>query len=171
MCPDSRQFRSRCLARAGGFAIMAAMFILVVLALLGAYVLSISSAHHVGSALDIEGSRALQAARSGLDWGISRAVNAPTSFGGSDCRTGTPSINLTTGASGDLTAISGFTVTVTCTGTVFSDGATSLYNYALMATACNQPSGGACPNTTAVGANYVERRLTVQVACNAILPC
>jgi MSHA biogenesis protein MshP len=169
MCPDSRQFRARCRARARGFAIMAAMFILVVLALLGAYVLSISSAHHVGSALDIEGSRALQAARSGIDWGISRAVNDPTAFGSGNCRTGTPSINLTTGGSGDLPALSGFTVTVSCTGTAFTDGTASLYNYALVATACNQP--GACPNTAAVGANYVERRLTVQISCNATLPC
>jgi MSHA biogenesis protein MshP len=145
---------------------MAAMFILVVLALLGAYVLSISSAHHVGSALDIEGSRALQAARSGMDWGISRAVSSPPTFGGVDCRGGTPSVNLTTGASGNLTAISGFTVTVKCTGISFIDGAT-LYDYALVATACNQPNSGlgdACPNTTTLGANYVERQLKVQVS-------
>jgi MSHA biogenesis protein MshP len=156
---------------------MAAMFILVVLALLGAYVLSISSAHHVGSALDIEGSRALQAARSGMDWGISRAVNDPTAFDptkvppNGNCRTLPQSINLTTGPSSDLTAISGFTVTVTCTGTRFEDGTNILYKYALVATACNQPSGDACPNTTAVGANYVERRVTVQITCNATPPC
>ena len=171
MCPDIRRFPRLCLARVGGFAIMAAMFILVVLALLGAYVLSISSAHHVGSALDIEGSRALQAARSGLDWGISRAVSDPPTFGGADCRGTMVSTNLTTGSGGDLTAISGFTVTVSCSGTdPYSDGA-SLRNYTLVATACNQPSGGACPNTTTVSANYVERSLTVQIVCNATAPC
>lgn len=154
-----------------GFAIMSAIFILVVLASLGAYVMTIGSAQHIGSALDIEGSRTLQAARAGMDWAIARVVNAPTAFGAGNCRTGTVSVNLTTGAGGDFAAMSGYTVSVTCSGTAFTDGAGSLYSYALTATACNQPSGGSCPNTASIGANYVERRLTVQVACNATLPC
>ena len=150
---------------------MAAIFILVVLASLGAYVVTITSAQHIGSALDIEGSRALQAARSGMDWGIARAVNDPTVFGTGNCQTGSPSVNLTTGAGGDFASLSGYTVTVTCTGgTSFPDGASTLYSYALTATACNQPNAGVCPNT-GPGANYVERRLTVQVICNATLPC
>jgi MSHA biogenesis protein MshP len=60
-----------------GFAVMAALFILVVLTSLGAYVVTISSAQHIGNALDIQGSRALQAARAGMDWGIARAVHTP----------------------------------------------------------------------------------------------
>ena len=155
-----------------GFAILSAIFILVVLASLGAYVMTISSAHHIGSALDVEGSRALQAARAGMDWGIASAVNTPTTFGtGGDCKTGLRSVNLTTGAGGDFAALSGNTVTVTCSGTSYTDGANSLYSYALTATACNQPNAGACPNTATPGINYVERRLTVQVTCNATLPC
>jgi len=160
-----------------GFAILSAIVILVVLASLGAYVMTISSAQHIGSALDIEGSRALQAARAGIDWGIARAVNDPTNFGAvvgaKDCKAGTVSVNLTTGAGGDFAALSGYTVTVICAsgGTAYTDGANSLYSYALTATACNQPNAGVCPNTATPGTNYVERRLTVQVTCNATLPC
>lgn len=162
MCPDKKQ---------GGFAIVAAIFILVVLASLGAYMVTISASHHIGSALDIEGSRALQAARTGMDWGIARAVNAPTAFGAGNCQTGTVTVNLTTGSGGDFPGLSGYTVTVTCTGTAYTDGV-ALYSYALTATACNQASGGACPNTTTSTSNtYVERQLTVQVTCNATLPC
>ena len=154
-----------------GFAILSAIFVLVVLASLGAYVMTISSAQHMGSALDIEGSRVLQASRAGMDWAIARAVNAPTAFGAGNCQTGSPSVNLATGSGGDFAAFSGYTVSVTCIGTAFTDGASSLYNYALTATACNQPNAGSCPNTATPGSNYVERRLTVQVTCNAALPC
>ena len=152
---------------------LSAIVILVVLASLGAYVMTISSAQHIGSALDIEGSRALQAARAGMNWAIERAVNAPTAFGAGNCQTGTVSVNLTTGAGGDFAALSGYTVTVICAsgGTAYTDGANSLYSYALTATACNQPNAGVCPNTATPGTNYVERRLTVQVTCNATLPC
>lgn len=150
---------------------MAAIFILVVLASLGAYMVTISSAHHIGSALDIEGGRALQASRAGMDWAIARAVNAPTAFGGGSCQPGPVSVNLTTGSGGDFASLSGYTVSVTCAGTPYTDGASSLYSYALTATACNQPGGGVCPNTASAGANYVERRLTVQVTCNAAGVC
>ena len=155
-----------------GFAILSAIFVLVVLAALGAYVVTISSAQHMGSALDIEGSRALQAARSGMDWGIARVVNAPTAFGAGSCQPGPVSVNLNTVSSADFTAFSGYTVSVTCEGTFFLDGASRLYSYALTATACNQPNAaGVCPNTAPPGNNYLERRLTVQVTCNETLPC
>jgi MSHA biogenesis protein MshP len=152
---------------------MSAIFILVVLASLGAYVVTISSAQHIGSALDIQGSRALQTARAGMDWGIARAVNDPTHFGAGDCKAGPwpVSVNLNT-AGTDFPSLAGYAVSVTCTGTVYSDGGVSnLYSYALTATACNQPNAGVCPNTATPGANYVERRLTAQVTCNATLPC
>lgn len=163
-CPDRQR----------GFAVVAALFILVVLASLSAYMLTISSSHHIGNALDIESSRALQAARAGMDWGIERAVNAPTAFGAGDCRTGpfptTATVNLTTGAGGDFPLLAGYVITVSCTGRDYTDGA-ALISYDLTATACNQPAGGVCPNTAPVGTNYVERRLNVQVTCNAALPC
>lgn len=161
----------RTLASQRGFAIVAAIFILVVLASLGAYMVTISSSHHMGSALAIEEMRALQSARAGMDWGIARAVSAPTAFGPGNCQTGAVAVNLTTGTGGDFPALSGYTVTVTCLGTPFTDGE-DLYSYVLTATACNQPDGtGRCPNTTTPGANYVERQMTVQATCIPGEPC
>lgn len=154
--------------RQGGFAILAAIFILVVLASLGAYVLTISSAQHIGSALDTEGSRALQAARAGMDWGIERAIDDPAHFGAGNCRTATVSVHLnTTGA--DFPSLAAYTVSVSCTGTPSTDGA-DVYNYALIAVACNHPGTGTCP-AVSPPANYVERKLTAQIICNASLPC
>jgi MSHA biogenesis protein MshP len=149
-----------------GFAVMAALFILVVLTSLGAYVVSISSAQHIGNALDIQGSRALQAARAGMDWGIARAVHDPTAFGTGNCQTGSVTVDLSTGTGGDFAALAGFTVSVTCVGTPETDGA-DLVVYSLTATACDQPNAGRCPNVNNPGDNYVERRLTTQVICNA----
>jgi MSHA biogenesis protein MshP len=57
------------------------------------------------------------------------------------------------------TTLAGFTVTVTCAATAAGSGGPTVYE--LTSTACNQPNGGACPNTTAPGNFYIERRLTV----------
>jgi MSHA biogenesis protein MshP len=155
--------------RQQGFAIIAAIFIVVILAAMAAYAVSVNTAHTAGAGMDIQGSRALQAARSGMDWGISRVVNDPTQFGPGNCKAGAPKANLT--GSADLPGHAGFTVTVTCTATPYLDGG-ALISYALMATACSEPDvTGSCPNTGAPGADYVERRVTTQVMCNASGTC
>lgn len=70
MCPEklSRPRTQR------GFALASAIFLLVVLAALGAAMLTFSSAQHVGSAMDVQGARAYQAARAGIEWGAYRAL-------------------------------------------------------------------------------------------------
>ena len=157
--------------RQQGFAIMAAIFIIVVLAALAAFVVSIGSAHLASLALDIQGSRALQVARSGMDWGVARVVSNPATFGtAGDCRSGARSATLGTGAGADFKGYSGFTVTVECRATLFQDGG-ELYSYAIIATACNEPLAGACPNTAAPSGDYIERSLSTQIVCNASGPC
>lgn len=136
---------------ARGFAVVAAIFILVVLAGMGAYIASISSQQHIGSALDVEGSRALQAARSGMEWVISSVID------GDECPDPPYTLNAT-----DFPKLQGFAVTVTCDrGSEITDGADKIRSYSLTATACNQPASG-CPNGSP-SANYIERQLTVQV--------
>ena len=58
-----------------GFAAIAAMFLLVLLAALGAFMLSFSNTQQLTSAQDVQGSRAYWAARAGLEWGLA-AVDA-----------------------------------------------------------------------------------------------
>ncbi|SHG64470.1 hypothetical protein [Massilia sp. CF038] len=153
-----------------GMAAVAAIFILVILAGLAAYAVSISATQQTGIALDVQGSRALQVARSGMDWGIARVVSAPSAFGTGNCQTGNARVDLSTGAGGDLAAYNGFTVSVECEPTPYTDGA-ALISYRLIATACNEPNLGRCPNTTSASADYVERQLSTQVMCNASGPC
>ena len=56
-----------------GFSMVAAIFLLVVLAALGAFMVTFSNTQHLTSAQDVQGSRAYWAARAGLEWGIASA--------------------------------------------------------------------------------------------------
>ena len=60
----------------GGFAAIAAIFLVVVLAALGGFMLTFSNTQQLTSAQDVQGSRAYWAARAGLEWGIASAAAA-----------------------------------------------------------------------------------------------
>lgn len=48
--------------------------------------------------------------------------------------------------------------TVTCSATTTTEGNREIGAYQIIATACNQPSAGACPNASPAS-GYVERQL------------
>ena len=150
-------------ARDRGFAMVSALFILVVLAVLGAAMASISSRQQVGSAVELNAARAYQAARAGLEWGaFSVLLPAPPAAPAADTPPGCfGATNIT--LSGEL---SGFVVSVQCTRTgPVADGSASRTFYQLQATACNAPTAGACPTALAAPqVTYVERRLTWTIA-------
>jgi MSHA biogenesis protein MshP len=129
---------------------LSAVFILVVVAALGGYIAVISSQQHTASALDVQGVRVYAAARSGLEWGLYQ-VNVVNAHG--TCTSASGSFSPT------APTLLGYTVTVSCTATTDSNGGPTVF--VLTAVACNQPVSGACPNTTAPGVNYVERRIDV----------
>ena len=56
--------------RQTGFALLTAIFILVVLAGLGAAIMTVSSNQQISSAIDVQGARAYLAARAGVDWAL-----------------------------------------------------------------------------------------------------
>jgi MSHA biogenesis protein MshP len=164
--------------RPRGFAIVSAIFILVVLAALGAFIVSVSTNQHVGSALDIQGVRAYQAARAGIEWGIYQVQATPAynfSYGNPATIVGAASPNLrkcpggispsTDSFNPGAATLAAFTVTVTCTETIDGSGGPSIYS--ITATACNQPNAAEplCPNTTTLNAgfDYIERRLDVSL--------
>ena len=89
-----------------GFAAIAAIFLMVVLAALGTFMVTMSNTQQLTSVRDIQGSRAYWAARAGLEWGINRANTT----------------NACPAASTNLGAIEGFTVTVDCSLSVYSEG-------------------------------------------------
>lgn len=133
---------------ARGFAILSAIFILVVLAALGAFMLSVSSSQQIGSALDVQGVQAYQAARAGIEWGLHRQLRSASCAGA-------------TSFVPPAATLAGFTVTVDCVATPDGSGGPTVHT--ITSTACNQPDAGACPNTASPGSLYIERRLQVSL--------
>lgn len=141
-------------AASRGFLIPSAIFLLVVLAGLAAFLVTISSGQHTGAAQDVVGARAYQAARSGLEWGFyhTLAVKPETA----NVCSGKPGLSTNL----DTTAFPGLSLTVNCeavsTGVIEAGNPVVLYK--ITATACSQPNVAtpACPNTTNPGPLYVE---------------
>lgn len=152
-----------------GFSIVSAIFILVVLAALGAFIVNISTTQQIGSALDIQGARAYQAARSGIEWGVYQVqATAAYRFGYTALGVATdPDLRSCASASGSFTfpssatTLAGFSVSVTCNS--ITDSLSGPTVYQVVATACNQPNASApfCPNADNPNSFYVERRLEV----------
>jgi MSHA biogenesis protein MshP len=87
-----------------GFSLISAIFLLVIVSAACAAMLGMVGAERRGSTLGILGSRALQAARSGIEWATAKAVANPA-----NCPSAT--FALTEGA------LTGFSVAVTCSRT------------------------------------------------------
>ena len=121
-----------------GFAAISAIFLVVVLAALGGFMVTFSNSQQLGSARDVMGSRAYWAARAGLDWGVA-SVTA-----GSAC----PAASTTK-------TIDGFSVVTTCSATAYSEGSTTRTIYTLKAVAA---AGGAAGSI-----GFAERSLTASV--------
>lgn len=148
-----------------GVGVVAALFVLVVLSVLGAAIARLGWSQHIASAQDLDGARAQRAANSASEWGLYQAL-APTGIWKS-CN----------GASQTLTAMRadlGMIVTVTCshdshvegqTGTgsppTFTDRIIKVYR--IDAVACNGTT--ACPDASRVASpGYIERRRQVQAS-------
>jgi MSHA biogenesis protein MshP len=155
-----------------GFALVSAIFLLVVLAGLGVAMVTFSTSQHVSSGMDVMGARAYQAARAGVEWGLFQRLNpqargAASSYCTSDTTAVTNSFTLPAG-----TTLSSFTVTVICTPTYDAapagnpPTAPGITVRTIMATACNQPSGGVCPNASPSTPGYVQRTVQVTVQSN-----
>ncbi|MDD3379904.1 MAG: hypothetical protein PHD68_01625 [Rugosibacter sp.] len=157
--------------RMQGFSIVTAIFILVVLAALGAFIVSISTNQQIGTALDIQGVRAYQAAKSGVEWGLYQVESVSVyNFSYGD---GTPVAMAVGNANPNTRAcpaspasfapaaptLAGFTVTVTCAATDDVNNGPTVFR--VVSTACNQPAAGACPNNAPTSPDYVERRIEV----------
>lgn len=144
MCPDRNKpiiIRHAGHSAQRGFAIVAAIFLVVVLAALGAFMLTFSSVQHITSAQDVQGTRAYQAARTGIEWGayqvlINSSCPSPTSLipGGTQA---------------------GFSVTVQCAPFgPYTEGGNTVNMYQITSTASQGTLGSA---------TYVERQLQATI--------
>lgn len=94
------------LTRPSGFALVTALFLLVVLALLGAFLVDIVATQHASPAMRIRAARADYAARAGMGWAIRRAIDAGSCGSASFDFSGTGAATL-----------DGFEVEVSCSET------------------------------------------------------
>lgn len=146
-------------ARQRGLSLITAIFLMVVLAMLGAFMVSVTGLQQSSSVLDVQGVRAYEAARAGVEWGAFQVLDPNDAMGNANAPSCPASpTNLTMAGS-----LSPFTVTVTCTSTVTTEGNRNVGVYVVVATACNQPSGGSCPNASP-SAGYLERQMQATLA-------
>lgn len=151
---STARFPSR---RVRGFSLVTAIFLLVVLAGLGVAMVNVFTMQQVESALDVQGARAEQAARAGIEWGLARQLTpAPPILPLTAPPTRAPGcFSDTSFALPAGTSLSPFTVTVQCQ---LSTGPGALRTWTVTATACNQPGPAGCPNAQN-NPDYVQRRL------------
>lgn len=129
-----------------GFALMLAIFMIVTLAAIGLYLVTISTGQVQAVSQDEQAARAYQAARAGLEWGAFQRLRNST------CS----SSNLTLTPAG----LSGFRAEVTCAAIGSeTEGTTAVNVYLITSKGCNaNPCSPATPAST-----YVEREMQITI--------
>jgi MSHA biogenesis protein MshP len=104
---------------AAGFALIPALFLIVVLGVLAAIAVRVSVGQTQVVAMSLQQARALAAAQAGIEWGANRALSGAC---------GGITLNL------NEQSLAGFQVVVTCTATAFSEGGATLNSYTVVST-------------------------------------
>ena len=144
------QTRIQCRASSQrGFTLVTGIFLITILFLLSAFMIGFRVYQESSVSLDTLGTRAFAAARSGVEWGAYQALRP------GPCVTGTTSLAL-------AGTLAGYTATVQLQASTYDEAGTTVTMCSITSNACNQPSGGSCPNASP-GANYVERQITTMV--------
>ena len=138
---------------ARGFVLVLAVFLIVTLAAVGVYLVTVSTGQSQAISQDVAGARAYQAARAGIEWGTYRRLIA------NSC------VN-TPGTAVPLPGLPGYCAVVVCTqaGTTETEGSASISVYRVTATGCNVSpciTTACSPGTPAP--TYVERRLEITI--------
>jgi MSHA biogenesis protein MshP len=124
----------------GGFALVSAIFLLVVLAGLGVVAVRVNVLQQQTTTAELRGAQAFHAAKSGVAWAAYQALNA------SVC--GTSTLSLTEGAT------AGFSVTIQCAQTSYVEGTSTIRVFVFDVRAVGGVYGGP---------DYVSRRLQSKI--------
>lgn len=111
----------RVLKKASGFTLVTAIFLLSVVALLSVYMINARVVQQTTLVYSLQGARAMQAARAGIEWGIYDSIIDDNCSNTNFTLTGP--------------ALSAFTVTLTCTMSTHTEGTIDIIVYRLTATA------------------------------------
>lgn len=135
-----------------GFSLVSAIFLLVVIAALGTFAVTLSTTQQQGAALDVLGARAYQAARAGIEWGAYQVISNPAAI---NCPVGGAS-NPVAMPAAPSTLVVFAVVDVSCWSYVpVSEAASTITMYRLISTATRG---------TVATSDYVERQMAVTIA-------
>jgi MSHA biogenesis protein MshP len=135
-----------------GFSLVSAIFLLVVLAALGAAMVTFSTTQNRSMAMDVMGSRAYQAANAGIQWA---AYNIASSPGGSGATVFTPGTG--TALAGDLapfTVVVDYSALPRSDAAIASAGVVTVWSYTITASAAYSTAGAL---------DYVERVINAKM--------
>lgn len=123
-----------------GFAMVSAIFLLVILAALGAFMLTFSTVQHTTATTDIQGSRAYQAARAGIEWAAYQVLDPAGATVVAPANPAWPNFPACPGAFPAAagfagTNLAGFGVVVDCAFTDHAEGSMSIRVYQLTSSA------------------------------------
>ncbi len=126
-----------------GFSLISAIFLLVVIAALGTFAVTLSTNQQQSTAQDVLGSRAYQAARAGVEWGAYQVLRNGNCTASPQALAALPN------------TLANFTVTVTCSSVATTEGGAAVNIYQLTSIATLG---------TVATSNYVERQMSVTIA-------
>jgi MSHA biogenesis protein MshP len=126
----------------GGFSIVMAIFILVVLGLLGGYMATFTAVQTDTTAYALQGAKAYQAARAGIEWALAQ-INTSNS-----CTLVNAQTALT------FNGLNGFTVSLSCIPQTVYEGGNTLTYFSIDAKSQYQ---------TYSNSNYVAREIKVSI--------
>ena len=132
-----------------GFSLVSAIFLLVVIAALGTFAVTLSTTQQQGTAMDVMGARAYQAARAGIEWGAFQVLQNTAGAFATGCQPG-PTTQPVTPLPNTL---AGFNVNVGCTSIPYTEAGATVTIYQLTSTA-----------SAVVTTGNVERQLSVAIA-------
>lgn len=132
-----------------GFSLVSAIFLLVVIAALGTFAVTLSTTQQQSAALDVMGARAYQAAHAGIEWAAFQVGNSPlNAASAATCAT-----NFAQNSLGGTMAP--FVVTVTCAAASHVEGTSTVWIYDVNAVAQTAGNPG--------DPGYVERDISVKM--------
>ena len=143
-----------------GFSLVSAIFLLIVLAALGAYMVTIGGTNRATTTAALQGARAYQAARSGIDWAVYIITQA------NDPMDQTAARNACNNAVNDIdgntfvlnvAGLSNFTINTTCDWTNHSQQGNN--NVTVFSITSIATTGGAYGN-----ADFVQRRISATIS-------
>lgn len=148
-----------------GFSLVSAIFLLLILTGLGAIMLSVSGVQQTESTQDLQGSKAYQAAKAGIEWGTYLILNpentnpasAPHTVqfvcpAGGFSNAGLPALTV---------GLTGFSIQVDCTRSDFIEGGNTVSVYQLTSLATSGIAGSS---------NFVSRSLTATINTCRVTP-